>query len=76
MDLTVLDSDRGSVLMNIGVILEFDSQTVPSLDTVQDLLSARVPGVVRLRQRLLRAPFGWPAGVNRRFGLSSRAAYE
>ena len=35
MDLTVLDSDRGSVPMNIGAILEFDSQTVPSLDTVQ-----------------------------------------
>ena len=57
-DLTVLASDRGSVPMNIGAVLEFDPKTVPTLDTVQDLLSARLPGVVRLRQRLLRAPFG------------------
>ena len=41
MDLTVLASDRGSVPMNIGAVLDFDEQTVPALAAFRDLLGAR-----------------------------------
>ena len=59
MDLTVLASDRGTVPMNIGAVLQFDDeQSVPSLASVRALLSSRVPGVPRLRQKLCRAPLG------------------
>jgi WS/DGAT/MGAT family acyltransferase len=58
MDLTVMASDRGSVPMNIGAILEFDTADGPSLATVRGLLSERVPTIPRLRQRLQRVPLG------------------
>ena len=58
MDLTVLATDRGSVPMNIGAVLEFDTAGGPSLASVRALLSERVPTIPRLRQRLLRVPFG------------------
>jgi diacylglycerol O-acyltransferase len=58
MDLTVLATDRGSVPMNIGAILEFDTAGSPSLAAVRALLSERVPTIPRLRQRLRRVPFG------------------
>ena len=58
MDLTVLATDRGSVPMNIGAILEFDTPGGPSLAAVRSLLSERVPTIPRLRQRLRRVPFG------------------
>ena len=58
MDLTILATDRGSVPMNIGAILQFDAQGGPSWATVVELLSARVPTIPRLRQRLRRVPIG------------------
>ena len=58
MDLTVLATDRGSVPMNIGAVLEFDTAGGPSLAAVRGLLSERVPTIPRLRQRLQRVPFG------------------
>src|SRR5215217_8288002 len=58
MDLTVLATDRGSVPMNIGAILEFDTAGSPSLAAVRALLSERVATIPRLRQRLRRVPFG------------------
>ena len=58
MDLTILATDRGSVPMNIGAILRFDAQGGPSWATVVELLSARVPTIPRLRQRLQRVPIG------------------
>src|SRR5947207_2665732 len=47
MDLTVLATDRGSVPMNIGAILRFDTTNGPSLFTVRALLSERVPTIPR-----------------------------
>jgi diacylglycerol O-acyltransferase len=58
MDVTVLVTDRGSVPMNIGAILEFDTADGPSRATVRALLSERIPTIPRLRQRLWRVPFG------------------
>ena len=58
MDLTIVAADRGSVPMNIGAILEFDAPGGPSLASVEELLSARVPTIPRLRQRLRRVPIG------------------
>ena len=58
MDLTVLATDRGSVPMNIGAILEFDTPGGPALAAVRAILSERVPTIPRLRQRLRRVPFG------------------
>ena len=58
MDVTVLVTDRGSVPMNIGAVLQFDDAGGPSFATVGALLSERVATIPRLRQRLQRAPFG------------------
>jgi WS/DGAT/MGAT family acyltransferase len=58
MDLTVLATDRGSVPMNIGALLEFDQDDCPSLAEVRTLLGERLPAIPRLRQRLQRAPLG------------------
>jgi diacylglycerol O-acyltransferase / wax synthase len=58
MDVTVLVSDRGSVPMNIGAVLQFDLACGPSLPTVRALLSERILTIPRLRQRLWRVPFG------------------
>lgn len=58
MDLTILATDRGSVPMNIGAVLVFDTAGGPSLAVVRALLSERVPTISRLRQRLRRVPFG------------------
>ena len=58
MDLTVLATDRGSVPMNIGAVIEFEAGGGPSLPALRDLLSERVPTIPRLRQRLRRVPFG------------------
>ncbi|HEY5784828.1 MAG TPA: wax ester/triacylglycerol synthase domain-containing protein, partial [Microlunatus sp.] len=44
--------------MNIGAILQFDAQGGPAWTTVVELLSARVPTIPRLRQRLRRVPIG------------------
>ena len=45
MDLTVLATDRGSVPMNIGAILEFDAPGGPALAAVRAILSERVPTI-------------------------------
>ena len=58
MDLTVLATDRGSVPMNIGAVLEFDPSNAPSITKVRALLADRLPAIPRLRQRLRRAPLG------------------
>ena len=58
MDLTILATDQGSVPMNIGAILQFDATGGPPQAAVADLLSARVPTIPRLRQRLRRVPIG------------------
>jgi diacylglycerol O-acyltransferase / wax synthase len=58
MDLTVLATDRGSVPMNIGAVLEFDPAHGPSVTEVHALLAERLPAIPRLRQRLRRAPIG------------------
>jgi diacylglycerol O-acyltransferase / wax synthase len=58
MDVTVLVTDRGSVPMNIGAILQFDIADGPTLATVRALLSERIPTIPRLRQRLWRVPLG------------------
>ena len=75
MDLTILATDRGSVPMNIGAILQFDAQGGPSWATVVELLSARVPTIPRLRQRLRRVPLGCGRPcVGRRPRLPARPA--
>ena len=58
MDVTILATDRGSVPMNIGAIFQFNAQGGPSWATVVEALSARVPTIPRLRQRLRRVPIG------------------
>jgi diacylglycerol O-acyltransferase / wax synthase len=58
MDLTVLATDRGSVPMNIGAVLEFDQRDGPSLAEVRALLTKRLPAIPNLRQKLYRAPLG------------------
>ena len=45
MDLTVLATDCGSVPMNIGAVLKFDTAGGPSLAAVRALLSERVPTI-------------------------------
>ena len=57
-DLTMLATDRGSVPMNIGAVLEFDEGDGPSPAEVCALLAERLPAIPRLRQRLLRTPPG------------------
>ena len=57
-DLTVLATDRGSVPMNIGAVLEFDEGDGPSPAEVCALLVERLPAIPLLRQRLLRTPPG------------------
>jgi diacylglycerol O-acyltransferase len=52
MDLTVLATDRGSVPMNIGALLEFGTAQGPSLAAVRAVLAERVPTIPRLRQRV------------------------
>src|SRR4029450_10751759 len=58
MDLTVLGTDRGSGAMNIRAGLAFGTAGGPSLAAVRAVLAERVPTIPRLRQRLLRVPFG------------------
>ncbi len=58
MDLTVLATDRGSVPMNIGAVLEFNQHDGPSLAEVHTLLAERLPAIPNLRQKLHRPPPG------------------
>lgn len=58
MDLTVLATDRGSVPMNIGAVLEFDHHGGSSPAEVRALLAQRLPAIPNLRQRLHRVPLG------------------
>ena len=58
MDLTVLATDRGSVPMNIGAVLEFNHHDGPSLAEVHTLLAERLPAIPNLRQKLHRPPPG------------------
>jgi diacylglycerol O-acyltransferase / wax synthase len=58
MDLTMLATDRGSVPMNIGAVLEFDPTNAHLWTEVRALLAERVPAIPRLRQRLRRTPVG------------------
>jgi diacylglycerol O-acyltransferase / wax synthase len=58
MDLIVLATDRGSVPMNIGAVLEFHPSNAPSITKVRALFADRLPAIPRLRQRLRRAPLG------------------
>ncbi len=59
-DLMTLASDRGPVPMNIAAVLVLGSEGEGDLDleTLTALLAARIPGVPRLRQRLVQTPFG------------------
>ena len=55
MDLTVLATDCGSVPMNIGAVLKFDTAGGPSLAAVRAPLRTSADDS---RQRLRRVPFG------------------
>ena len=57
-DLVTLDTDRGQVPMNIGAVLIIDKGSELDLRDVRTTVAQRLPRVPRLRQRLLRAPFG------------------
>ena len=59
----ILVTDRGSVPMNIGAVLQFDDAGGASFATVGALLSERVATIPRLRQRLQQAPFRLAAPV-------------
>jgi len=57
-DRAFLAMDSGKVPEQIGVILLFDQPGALDLACVRQLMAERVPAVPRLRQRLIRAPFG------------------
>jgi diacylglycerol O-acyltransferase len=57
-DLMQLASDVPGSRMQVGVILVLGSGPTPDLPAVCAALAARIPAVPRLRQRLVRAPFG------------------
>jgi len=57
-DLMTLASDHGPVPMNIGAVLVLDHAAGLDLRAVEAVLADRVPRVPRLRQRLVRTPWG------------------
>ena len=57
-DRAFLAMDSGQVPEQFGVILLLGNAAGLDADKVRDLISARIPAVPRLRQRLARAPFG------------------
>ena len=57
-DRAFLAMDSGEVPEQFGVILLFDQPGGLDLARVRQLMAERVPAVPRLRQRLIRAPFG------------------
>jgi diacylglycerol O-acyltransferase len=57
-DLMVLATDVGSAPMQVGAILVLDSGSRLESATFRDAIAERIRGVPRLRQRLLRTPFG------------------
>jgi diacylglycerol O-acyltransferase / wax synthase len=50
--------DTGEVPQQFGVILVLAEGTGFELETIRRLIAARIPAVPRLRQRLVRVPFG------------------
>ncbi|WP_169814786.1 wax ester/triacylglycerol synthase domain-containing protein [Nocardia crassostreae] len=57
-DRAFLTMDTGPVPEQFGVVLIFDGAGTLDLDRTRRLLAERVHAVPRLRQRLIRAPFG------------------
>jgi WS/DGAT/MGAT family acyltransferase len=58
-DLAMLALDRrGGVPQHLGVVLLLDPQPRRSTEDIRRVLVERIPAVPRLRQRLLRTPFG------------------
>ncbi|MGZ4503636.1 MAG: wax ester/triacylglycerol synthase domain-containing protein [Nocardioidaceae bacterium] len=57
-DRAFLAMDIGQVPEQFGVILLFDGATGVDLGAVRRLVAERIPAVPRLRQRLVRVPFG------------------
>ncbi len=57
-DLTSLATDVGSAPMQVGAVLVLDTGAGFDADAVTDTLGSRIRTVPRLRQRLVRVPFG------------------
>jgi diacylglycerol O-acyltransferase / wax synthase len=57
-DVVTLATDRGPAPMNIGAILIIDAASDLDFSTVRSILEGRLSRVPRLRQRLLKMPFG------------------
>lgn len=57
-DRAFLAMDIGQVPEQFGVVLLLDGGTGVDLTTVRRLVAERIPAVPRLRQRLVRVPFG------------------
>ncbi|MEI8080559.1 MAG: wax ester/triacylglycerol synthase domain-containing protein [Actinomycetes bacterium] len=58
-DLTMLATDHGPVPMNIGVVLVLDDASALDFGRFTSLMTDRIAGAPRLRQRLVRVPFGF-----------------
>ena len=57
-DLTALATDTGPAPMQVGAILLFDTTAGFDSDRAVDAIAERIRSVPRLRQRLVRTPFG------------------
>ena len=57
-DVVTLATDRGPAPMNIGAVLIIDAASDLDFSTVTSILEGRLSRVRRLRQRLLKMPFG------------------
>jgi WS/DGAT/MGAT family acyltransferase len=57
-DMMQLATDVGPVPMQVGAVLVLDADPGLEADAAREVLAARIAGVPRLRQRLVRAGFG------------------
>ena len=57
-DLMSLASERGSTPMHVGAVLMLDARESLDPELVQDAIARRVTAVPRLRQRLVKVPWG------------------
>src|SRR6478735_9380578 len=57
-DVVTLATDRGPAPMNIGAVLIIDEASDLDFSTVRSIFEGRLSRVGRLRQRLLKMPFG------------------
>lgn len=71
-DRAFLAMDSGPVPEQFGVVLRLGDGAILDQERVRELISARIPAVPRLRQRLVRVPFGFGGPVwidDRRFDI-------